>query len=82
MELVDFHLEFRCIRNSKFNIPCKYLTLPAIPSQMHPEPQGGRFMPAPSRLTIITVKNQKNFFYFLKLYNELGKVKFFQVSII
>ena len=44
--------------------------------------RGGRFMPAPSRLTIITVKNQKFFFDFLKLYNELGKVKFFQVSII
>ena len=43
---------------------------------------GGRFMPAPSRLTIITVKNQNFFFDFLKLYNELGKVKFFQVSII
>ena len=39
-------------------------------------------MPAPSRSTIITVKNQKNFFDFLKLYNELGKVKFFQLSII
>ena len=39
-------------------------------------------MPAPSRLTIITVKNQKFFFDFLRLYNELGKVKFFQVSII
>ena len=39
-------------------------------------------MPAPSRLTIITVKNQNFFFDFLKLYNELGKVKFFQVSII
>jgi len=43
---------------------------------------GGRFMPAPTRLTIITVKNQKKFFDFLKLYNELGKVNFFQVSII
>ena len=43
---------------------------------------GGRFMPAPSRLTKITVKNQNFFFDFLKLYNELGKVKFFQVSII
>ena len=39
-------------------------------------------MPAPSRLTIITVKNPNFFFDFLKLYNELGKVKFFQVSII
>ena len=43
---------------------------------------GGRFMPTPSRLTIISVKSQKKIFDFLKLYNELGKVKFFQVSII
>ena len=35
---------------------------------------GGRFMPAPSRQTKITMKNQKN--DFLKLYNELGEVKF------
>ena len=34
-------------------------------------------MPAPSRLTIITVKNQNFFFDFLKLYSELGKVNFF-----
>ena len=47
---------------------------------MQLEPQGGgRFMPAPSRLTIITLKTQKkNSFDFLKLYNELGKVNFFR----
>ena len=40
------------------------LTLPAIPSQMQPEPQGGSFMPTPSRLTIITEKTPKFFFGF------------------
>ena len=40
----------------------KNLTLPALPSQMHSEPLGGRghFRPTPSRSTIITVK--KHFF--------------------
>ena len=37
--------------------------------------RGGRFMPTPSRLTIITMKNQKFFFDFLKLYNDFGKVR-------
>ena len=52
------------------------LPLPAVPSQMHPEPWGGRFMPAPSRLTKITVKNQNFLLDFWKLHNELGKAKF------
>ena len=57
------------------------LTLPAIPSHMHPKKGGGRFVPAPSRLTIITVKN--HFFNFMELYNnKLGKVKFFQYQLI
>ena len=39
----------------------------------------GRFVPAQSWLTLINVKN--HFFDFLKHY-ELGKVKFFQLSIL
>ena len=37
-------------------------------------------MPLPSRSTKITEK--KHFFDFLKFYNELGKVKFFQLGYI
>ena len=45
---------------------------------MYPKLQGGRFLPAPSRSTIIV----KHFFFdFLELYIELGKVKF-KLSII
>ena len=32
------------------------LPLPAIPSQMHPKPKGGRFLTTPSRSNIITLK--------------------------
>ena len=46
------------------------LTLPAVPSQMHPGP-------STSRSTKITVKKDLFFFYFRKLNHELGKGNFF-----
>ena len=45
------------------------------PLKYIPSYRRGRFLPAPSRSTIITVKI--HFFDFLKLYNETGKVIFF-----
>ena len=44
------------------------------------ESGGGLNQPTPSRSPQNTVKNQKNFFDFLKVHNELGKVTKFWTS--